>query len=254
LNAVVVSVEYRLAPEHPFPTAVEDGVDAVLYLAQNADELCLDLDKIAVSGFSSGGNMSLTVPLRLQEELSHESGANVLIESKGAIPISQRAMSGGRTLVETQKQIKIRAVVAWYPSLDYTNTREQRRQTCIRPDQDVPAVFTELFDESYLQPSNMDMSNPYLSPGVAPDHMLHGLPDDIIMFCCEWDMLLAEGERLRDRLQNDIHKKVIYSMVPAVPHGWDKAPNPLRRTPGVHKYYLQACKELKRVFSEDQTG
>jgi len=80
--------------------------------------------------------------------------------------------------------------------------------------------------------------------------MLHGLPDDIIMFCCEWDMLLAEGERFRDRLQNDIHKKVMYSMVPGVPHGWDKAPNPLRRTPGVQKYYLQACKELKRIFSE----
>ncbi|KAK5018315.1 hypothetical protein LTR60_001551, partial [Cryomyces antarcticus] len=56
VNAVVVSVDYRLAPENPFPTAVEDGVDAILYLAEHAEELGIDVDRMAVSGFSSGGN------------------------------------------------------------------------------------------------------------------------------------------------------------------------------------------------------
>jgi acetyl esterase/lipase len=69
VNAVVVSVEYRLAPEHPFPTAVEDGVDAILYIIANAVELGIDPTRIAVSGFSAGGNMSFTVPLKLQDVL-----------------------------------------------------------------------------------------------------------------------------------------------------------------------------------------
>ena len=59
-GAVVASVDYRLAPEFPFPTAVEDGVDAVLYVARCAEELWLDPNRIAISGFSCGGNLAFT--------------------------------------------------------------------------------------------------------------------------------------------------------------------------------------------------
>ena len=54
---------------------LEDGVDAILYLSEHAQEFNIDLEKIAVSGFSSGGNMACTVPLRLQEQLKHECAA-----------------------------------------------------------------------------------------------------------------------------------------------------------------------------------
>ena len=281
--AVVVSVDYRLAPEHPFPTAVEDGCDAILYLALHADEFHLDVDRIAVSGFSSGGNMAFTVPLRLQEEVlqvemgevsvdcgegssSSNSSDNNVARSKSPKPpksptspvraptmstdaILKKAMTKGDALVSVQQQIKLRALVSWYPSTDYTHTREQRRATCKQQDHQLPAIFTNLFDESYLQPPTLDMSNPYLSPGVAPDYMLAGLPDDIILFTCEWDMLLAEGERLRDRLIGPgLNKNVRYQMVPNAAHGWDKAPNPIRQPPDVMGFYLQACEELKRVF------
>ncbi|KAF2432851.1 alpha/beta-hydrolase [Tothia fuscella] len=250
VNAVVVSVDYRRAPEHPFPTAVEDGVDAIVYLAEHAKEFNLDLDKIAVSGFSSGANMAFTVPLRLQEELEQELAKDEarrmsVIEARR--PGLQKAFSEGRILVKASKTIAVKAVVAWYPSVDYTHTREQRRATCARIDQQLPAVFTDLFDDSYLQPPTMDMANPYLSPGVAPDHMLAGLPQEIILFTCEWDMLLAEGIAFRDKLRR-LGKTVHYSMVPNAPHGWDKAPNPLKQTPGVQAQYLKACDEMKRLL------
>jgi putative ergosteryl-3beta-O-L-aspartate hydrolase len=148
--------------------------------------------------------------------------------------------------------VKIRGIVSFYPPTDYTQTRAQRRQTCIRPDQNLPAVFTELFDDSYLQPPSMDLAHPWLSPGVAPQKMLEALPDDIVLFCCEWDMLLAEGERFRDRLTNELGKRVHYHCVPGVPHGWDKAPNPLRESPGARDQYMIACRELKRMFGIGQ--
>lgn len=252
LSAVVVSVDYRLAPEHPFPTAVEDGVDAILYLAGHADEFNIDLDKIVVSGFSSGGNMAFTVPLRLQEELDNECATgedrreSVLLQAR---PPLLKALSDGRILRRQKCAIKVKAVVSWYPSTDYTRTRDERRATqADRLDQQLPAVFTELFDESYLQPPTMDKSNPYLSPGVAPNHMLAGLPQEIIMFTSEWDMLLKEGEEFRDRLL-DLGKTVHYEMIPNVPHGWDKAPNPLRETPGANFWYLKACKQLRRLLN-----
>lgn len=162
---------------------------------------------------------------------------------------SYKDNSGVSVMTEASNTVlKIRGIVSFYPSIDYTQTRAQRRETCSRVDQNLPAVFTDLFDDSYLQPPSLDLAHPWLSPGVAPKHMLAALPDDIVLFCCEWDMLLAEGERFRDRLQKDLGKRVHYHCVPGVPHGWDKAPNPLRESPGARQQYMVACKELKRMF------
>ncbi|CAI6340624.1 unnamed protein product [Periconia digitata] len=306
VGAVVVSVAYRLAPEFPFPTAVEDGADAVLYLSQHADDLFLDASRFALSGFSSGGNMSFTVPLCLQGELLDRSPDGTKIPDpgrRGTVPsinilappppaqltvptnatttpnssriplVRQRSKidriqllrqagvsslslvssykDNGILAVATQgspAEARIRGIVSFYPPTDYTQTRAQRRATCSRTDQQLPAVFTELFDDSYLQPPSLDLGHPWLSPGVAPKDMLVALPDDIVMFCCEWDMLLAEGEAFRDKLKTDLGKRVHYHCVPGVPHGWDKAPNPLRESPGARDQYLVACRELRRMF------
>lgn len=67
VDAVLVSVEYRLAPEFPFSVGVEDGTDALLYLASHAEELRIDPHRMALSGFSAGGNFAFTVPLMLRD-------------------------------------------------------------------------------------------------------------------------------------------------------------------------------------------
>jgi len=58
---VIISVEYRLAPEHPFPAAADDCTDAFDYVYNNAKRLSIDQNKIILMGISAGGNLAAVV-------------------------------------------------------------------------------------------------------------------------------------------------------------------------------------------------
>ncbi|KAK0615319.1 Alpha/Beta hydrolase protein [Bombardia bombarda] len=228
-DAIFVSVDYRLAPEFPFPIAVDDGADALLYLIRNAADLHIDTAKLATSGFSAGGNIAITSPLRLKAHLK---------SAQNSPPVPDHT---------------IRAIATWYPITDYTLSRAERRATSIRPDQTLPPTLTTLFDTSYLFPPDLDLADPFLSPNKATDEMLaEGIPPNVVFYTCEWDMLLREGEELAQRLgRPPINKDVRYKMIPGVPHGWDKSPDPLRPAASSEELYLECCNYLKEIFERD---
>ncbi|KZT02660.1 Alpha/beta hydrolase fold-3 [Laetiporus sulphureus 93-53] len=64
-NCIVISVDYRLGPEDPYPAAVEDAEEALYWVARNGKEqLNVDPNKLAVGGSSSGGNLAAVVALK----------------------------------------------------------------------------------------------------------------------------------------------------------------------------------------------
>ena len=236
VGAVVVSVEYRLAPEYSFPTAVEDGVDALIYLFRHAEILNLDTNRLGLSGFSSGGNMAFTVWLRFQAELLRDAEYNCEVQHLSRVWDGKHNAS---------------LIVSWYPSVDFaTCTRKERRSQNVRPDKEIPKFLTDLFDACYLHPPNaVSTFDPFLSPAIAPDSMLQSLPEDIIICTCEWDGLRIEAERFKERLVHKIGKKVRYTMVAGAVHAWDKKLRLVQGNPPRAQIYREVCLEIRRILN-----
>lgn len=67
-NCVVVSVDYRLAPEHPYPAAIEDCYAALLWMTDEAESLGIDLERVAIAGASGGGGLTAALALLVRDK------------------------------------------------------------------------------------------------------------------------------------------------------------------------------------------
>lgn len=218
IDAVVFTVNYRLAPSYPFPTPMEDCVDVIIQIKKRAAEFGIDPHRIILSGFSAGATNCLASWIIMQDP-----------DRWGyKFPAEPPTIAG---------------LCIFYPVLDWTITRPEKRQTCTRPDLTLPKGLTDLIDASFIYPPipREDRTDPRLSPGLMPDELLRNLPP-VHLVLCEYDMLLAEGMRFANRL-GAAEKSFSVRVVEGEKHGWDNPP-PMTPKESVNVEYQQAAESI----------
>ncbi|MDQ6526905.1 alpha/beta hydrolase [Nocardioides sp. LHD-245] len=96
---VVVSVDYRLAPEHPHPAPVDDAYAGLRWTAEHASELGIDPELLVVAGMSAGGGIAAALALRARDELGPAVAGQLLmcpmLDDRGITPSSQELRGEG---------------------------------------------------------------------------------------------------------------------------------------------------------------
>ncbi|MBW0092459.1 alpha/beta hydrolase [Pseudonocardia sp. KRD-184] len=110
LGVVVVSVDYRLAPETPFPGPLEDVYAGLVWTAKNASELGVDPERIAVHGVSAGGGLAAGLTLLARDR----GGPSIAFQYLGVPEVDDRLTTSSMTaFTDTPIWNRSRAVVSW---------------------------------------------------------------------------------------------------------------------------------------------
>lgn len=171
-NAVVVSVDYRLAPEHPFPAGLTDCYDAVEWVCRHAEELHADRNRLAVAGDSAGGNLA--------------NGCSMMDRDLGHRRIRYQA------LIYPVVKLAEDESFAW--NLDEYEI-EHHRDMILQGLVGLQGAG-ETLNRMYVQEGS-DPRDPYASPLLCSQ--LEGMPRTLIV-TAEYDMLRLEGEEYARRL------------------------------------------------------
>lgn len=161
--AIVVSVDYRLAPEHPYPAALEDCEAVLRWMAREGERLGGDPERIAIGGGSAGGNLAAALALKMRDERGPEIAFQYLM----------------------------------VPATDLSGTREWTSYDEAREGYVLTVAGIEQMIEAYV-PDPERRLEPYASPLL--EGRLEGLPPALVVTAL-FDPLRDQGEAYARRLE-----------------------------------------------------
>jgi len=159
-DCVVLAVDYRLAPEHTYPAAIDDAYAATAWVAENADSLGVARDRLAVCGDSAGGNLAAATAIR-----ARDSGGPAIAFQGLIYPVTDDDFERESYVSNAQGYVLTRDSMKW---------------------------FWELY-----VPNASDRKNPLAAPMKVES--VEGLPPALVL-TAEYDPLRDEGEAFGERL------------------------------------------------------
>jgi acetyl esterase len=163
LGVPVVTVDYRLAPEHPYPAGLEDCYAGLAWVAKNADALGIDPDRIAIHGESAGGGLCAGLALLARDR----GGPSIAFQFLGVPELDDRLDTPSmRAFTDTPIWNRPNAIVSWDSYLG-----AGRRGTIDIPAYAAPARATDLtgLPPAYVSVMEFD---PLRDEGIAYAHAL----------------------------------------------------------------------------------
>ena len=172
-GVLVISVDYRLAPEHPYPAALDDAWESVLRVAANGDELGADAGRLAVGGDSAGGTLAATVCRRARDEGGPDIRFQVLV-----YPVTDMTLSLPSMTELAEGYNFTRDAMAWFRDLYLPDEASWR-------DPDASPLFAEdlgglppaLVVSAGFDPLRDDArayADALTAAGVAAEHVCYG--------------------------------------------------------------------------------
>jgi acetyl esterase len=160
-GCIVVSVDYRLAPEHPFPAAADDAYHATLWAAANAAGFGGNPSRIAVCGDSAGGNLAAVV-----SQMARDRGNPAICFQLLVYPVTDAACDTPSYSDNAEGYFLTKDAMQWF--------------------------------WNHYVPNDTDRNHPYASPLRAGNFA--GLPPALVI-TAEFDPLRDEGERYAERMR-----------------------------------------------------
>lgn len=161
----VISFEYRLAPEHTFPAAHDDAMACWLWALENAADLGLDPERLAIAGDSAGGNLSAFIAQTTNIENTPGPAFQLLL----------------------------------YPLVQFADIRT-KKMTLQESGGFLSANVFDYFRDTYIA-DDADRMDPRVSPLFASEDAFKGLPPAHVVLC-GWDPLKDEGRAYADKMMS----------------------------------------------------
>ncbi|XP_051254084.1 arylacetamide deacetylase [Dicentrarchus labrax] len=228
LDAVVLSVEYRLAPAHHFPVPYEDVYRVVKHFLQKGvlAQYSVDPGRIAVSGDSAGGNLAAAV----SQQLKKEPGQQVQLKAQALIYPVLQALDLNTPSYQQNRDMPIlpRTLMVRFWSEYFTsdkalframmaNTHNNPESSSLLKFVNWSAFLPETYHRKYnysapavvqgiegeevgIDGPSPSFADPRASPLLVPDSALHSLPKAYIL-TCEYDVLRDDGIMYVTRLR-----------------------------------------------------
>ena len=196
-SAVVISVEYRLAPEFPFPACIDDAVLAAEWAYKNAKKFGGDPDRLMAGGDSSGANIAAVLALLGKESITEKAGNSSNAENAG----NTRNASADAKVVKVPKLSGLILFYGVFGCVDLSESGSAKRFG--QGDFVLPVSAMNEMMKLYV-PDGADPDDIRLAPGRAED--LTGMPTSIVV-TAEFDPLRDDGEEFARRLKavgNDV--------------------------------------------------